>query len=222
MQEYCCIGVLMNNLFVIDNWYSNFDEIRAKALAAEYEERQGVRPVAEVWPGHHSKHRYVAHDKLNEFARIVGKKLYWHDTGTSQLFRYSPLKETKWHTKVHIDPTDWVGVVYLNTPEQARAHEDCGTNFYRHKETNTEYVTGSFNDYYQYITRDGWKMDRWDELIRVPMKSNRMVIFNGRHWHSHGGNFGTTVEDSRLIHLYLLNEAPVLPGMSEEGAHFYG
>jgi hypothetical protein len=208
-------------LFIVDDFYSNFDEVRQAALNAEYENKKGERPKAEVWPGYHSKFRHERPDACAEIARLIGKRLYWHDSGTCQIFRYSPFKADRWYTKVHIDPTDWVGVVYLNTPEQARAHENCGTTFYRHRETNTEDCTENFETYYPLIIKDGWKADKWDTLISVPMKSNRLVVFQGRHWHSHSNNFGTTVEDSRLIHLYLFNEGEPPPEW-QIGSHFYG
>src|SRR5690606_11166195 len=45
---------------------------------------------------------------------------------------------------------------------------------------------------------------------------NRLVLFRPWYWHSHGENFGTTLEDTRLVQLFFFREGETLNLTSDE------
>jgi len=110
---------------------------------------------------------------------------------------------------VHIDPSAYSGVLYLSLPE----HCAGGTDFYRHKPTGLERVPADpiglaksgFDDVNQLVeevvNRDTTKPARWERVMRVPMRFNRLILFSPWLFHNSGPGFGDRPENARLVHL---------------------
>jgi uncharacterized protein DUF6445 len=82
---------------------------------------------------------------------------------------------------VHVDTPDFSAIVHLSR-EPAE-----GTYFYRHKKLNLERVSPEDNvrpEVRQAIEADTLNPDAWEMLYMIPMRYNRLLIFDGKYFHS--------------------------------------
>lgn len=108
---------------------------------------------------------------------------------------------------VHVDPTNltWAGVIYLTRPEDCRG----GTMLFRHLEggsdraplTPDELRTQGLANVGSLLQRDGSDTTKWQHLMTVPMRFNRLILYRPWLWHSAGESFGDSVENGRLVQL---------------------
>jgi hypothetical protein len=49
------------------------------------------------------------------------------------------------------------------------------------------------------MTADAKDLSKWEKVMTLPMRFNRLVLFRPWLWHSATAGFGTTPEDGRLI-----------------------
>lgn len=47
--------------------------------------------------------------------------------------------------------------------------------------------------------------EKWEKVMTIPMRFNRLVLFRPWYWHNAGAGFGTTAENGRLVQLYFFN-----------------
>jgi hypothetical protein len=115
---------------------------------------------------------------------------------------------------IHADDCLVGGILYLNLPK----HCQGGTSIFRHKATGlyafpTEEEQQSLDlaphgKYFDYFClQEGLDRSKWDEIMRVEMRPNRLVLIRGRLFHSHSWLFGDTLDNGRLVQLYFLNSA---------------
>ena len=207
--------MLEKNIIVIDDFHPNPELVRQFALSREY-----PAPKNHTYPGRNSmrSHEGVYYDE-EMHAKIelaVGRKLVPQDPATTGgdcgYFRIS-LAADAFEQDIHVDPgSDWGGVLFLNVGSQC--DPEAGTSFWRHKKMGSERVPrtpeeGRVFDYGSYeeirkniIYGDGLDRSLWDRYCFVPMKYNRLVLFDPYLWHSHGDNFGDTLENGRLVQLF--------------------
>lgn len=195
---------MQTNLIVIDDFLQNADQLREVGLQLSYPDIPGY------FPGRNSMER-INVDGLTELAsHAAGERLapvggdYSHGK-----FRIA-LEGDKGEGDIHFDfRATWSGVLFLNRPEDCQG----GTEFYRHKATGTlqapntqaELNAMGFGDYDELITRivreDGVHRDRWELEMKVPMRFNRLVLFNSWLWHTAGPSFGNSLQNGRFIYL---------------------
>ena len=113
--------------------------------------------------------------------------------------------------RMHVDGANyWSGIVYLNLPEHCRG----GTEFYRHKELDSDHAPLYDRDVAQYgydscatftqeLTRkDSNDPSKWEFTFAVPMRFNRCVLFRPWFWHTPSESFGDHPENARLIQMF--------------------
>jgi hypothetical protein len=200
---------MKTNIIVIDDFHSNPDEVRQFALNQEYPE-----PYDEyTYPGKNTEVGYYPEELHQKFENILQSKLT--PSKPNGYFRLS-LETDTFRQDVHVDPCwEWGAVCYLNTPEQAI--DEGGTSFWIHNKTQMEFCPTNqpeANHFGYSVPKEAWwttiygeGLDRskWTRYFLSPMKYNRLVIFNTRLWHSHNYNFGTTLENGRLVQLFFFN-----------------
>lgn len=110
---------------------------------------------------------------------------------------------------VHIDPCAFSGILYLSLPQHCRG----GTDFFRHKATGLDRVpveaaevrAAGFADHNalveQVVNRDTFHAARWERVMRVPMRFNRLILFSPWLFHNSAPGFGTEVRNGRLVQL---------------------
>lgn len=110
---------------------------------------------------------------------------------------------------IHHDDYDYIGIVYLNTPDQY--DEDDGTLFLSHTETGIDYMDeerfGNHDTYRggtidDYTDKDEYNLDKWTTKMFVPMKFNRLVLFEPRYYHTASRLFGDSRESGRLVEVF--------------------
>ena len=116
--------VMEVNAYIVDNFYSNVDEVREFALQQDF----GVRGN---YPGQRTE-PFLNQSVMNTIESILepqwGKIIDWGDEYTGA-YQYTTAKERSW---IHCDHTTrWAGVCYL-TPN---APLSAGTGLFKHKET---------------------------------------------------------------------------------------
>jgi hypothetical protein len=203
---------MKTNIIIIDDFYENPYEIRQYALSLNYPEPQD----GYTYPGKNSDGEYYNEEvhtkienRLGQYVESVKQK------GQSGYFRLSTKSES-FQQDIHVDPIwDIGGVLFLNPPNQCEP--DAGTSFWIHNRLQIESVPrtpeeGRILGYPQYedvrrelIYGDGLDRSKWTCYCKVPYKFNRLVLFDPFLWHSHGTNFGTTKENTRLVQLFFLN-----------------
>jgi len=197
------------NVIVIDDFYSNPDEVREFALSVPYPEPEGEY----TYPGKNSDGSWYPDEVHKKFEDVAKEKLIPADR--NGYFRIS-LEGVTHKQDIHVDPAwEWGAVLYLSDPKDCV--DEGGTSFWRHKTLKSENIpkTDEEAQFYGYPTYkecwwttvygDGQHREKWDRYYLCPMKYNRMVLFRTHLWHSHSHNFGTTLENGRLVQLFFFN-----------------
>ena len=143
--------------------------------------------------------------------------------GTSHGHCRLTLAGDKGASGVHVDPCFYSGILYLSLPEHARG----GTDFFRHRPTGLDRVPttdlalleSGFSDVNDLVERvvnaDTLKPARWEKVMTVPMRFNRLVLFSPWLFHNAAPGFGRSGADGRLVMLLFFAQgrpSPDAPG----------
>ena len=200
---------MRRSIIVLDDFYSDPDRIRNIALNSTYPPPDS----GYTYPGKNSEDNYYPLELHNKFESILNRKLT--PAQPNGYFRLS-LESDSYRQDVHVDPTwEFGAVCYLNTPEQVI--DEGGTSFWIHNKTKMETCPQTDEEarYYGYssgkevwwttVYGEGLDRSKWTRYLLSPMKYNRIVIFRANLWHSHNYNFGTNLQDGRLVQLFFFN-----------------
>jgi len=114
---------------------------------------------------------------------------------------------------VHIDPASYSGILYLSRPEDCARPDAGGTDFFRHRRTGLEAVpqdpariaASGYNDVNALIedvvNKDTTSPAKWERVMRVPARFNRLLLFSPWQFHNAASGFGREAEDARLVML---------------------
>lgn len=188
---------------VVDDFLTEPQTMRADALALEYPDLKGP------FPGRNSRQRLELSGLTETVSALTGERLRPLDPPMSHMKCRITLASDPAEAQVHIDPGYWSGILYLSRPEDCRG----GTRFFRHKATGTERApltldecrAMGFSDakamQTAMIERDGKIASRWEQVMEVPMRFNRLVLLRPWLWHTAGPGFGRGLDDGRLIYV---------------------
>lgn len=208
------------SIIVVDDFYGEPENIRERALDLDY-------PVPETAPNFAGRNSVQpipprgldqAISKLvNE--PVIGVRQFGHGRYRLSLAR----DDASRRFYVHVDAgAYWAGVLYLTRPE----HCHGGTEFYRHKRLGTdrapiyahEMAAIGAKNYREaaepIIAEDSADLTKWDHLMTVPMRFNRLILLRPWLWHAAGPSFGDSPQNGRLVQLFFfgLAERPETPG----------
>ena len=108
---------------------------------------------------------------------------------------------------------------YLSLPEHCRG----GAEFFRHRRTGLERVpqtaahiaAAGYADINRLIEEvvnaDTTKPSRWERVMTVPMRFNRLILFSPWMFHDAAPGFGDRPENGRLVHLMFFAAAAQSP-----------
>jgi hypothetical protein len=211
--DYRVAGVttVHQSLIIIDDALNEAERLRELALSMSYPQRA----ANDFFPGRNSE-RSIRIELLEALAmQVTGEKLVPTCDHYGK-FRLS-LAGDQGRGGIHVDQCHWSAILYLSHDE----HSTGGTDFYRHKETNSEHAPythshlkrwgyTSYQDFVDRVSRPQAKdMSKWEHVMQVPMRFNRLVLFRPWLWHNAGPGFGTSPADGRLIHLLFFNNADI-------------
>jgi hypothetical protein len=206
---------MLNRYLIIDDFYSNPDEIVKVALES---------PKEEGTPDGHERGLITTKFFLGQPLRELFQKLTLENsiassTNANGRILFSQSADTVGF-QVHCDfrmNTVWTGVIYLS-----REHpEDVeGTCFWKHLRTGLEvapttadglarYGWSSFDELDTCMETEGRDESLWEKTLTVPYRFNRLVLFRPWQFHSHGPAFGDSLESARKVQtLYFGNPQP--------------
>lgn len=176
------------SLLIIDNFYSNPDNVRNFALTQSFHVK-GNFPGSRTISFLTQDVKDVIQDHIINFA---GKVTDWQtDSGYTGSFQITTAQDRTW---IHSDySTTWAGVCYL-TPN---APHTSGTGFFRHKETgNWKNVQGDY---------EGYDYTKWDLFDIVGNRYNRLVLYRADMFHASLDYFGTDLQNGRLFQTFFFN-----------------
>ncbi len=190
------------SFLVIDDFLENPDGMREQALGLEFPDQPGP------YVGRNSKQAANLPGLDQYVSQLVGERLKpIHPPQSHGKFRVT-LAEHDETPAIHIDPSQWSGILYLSRPEDCQG----GTEFFRHKKTGLD--CAPFNDaaaraegfasqadaMAQTLEADALNHDAWDKIMEIPMRYNRLLLLRPWLFHTSGKGFGTTLENGRLIY----------------------
>lgn len=179
-------------MFIVDNFYTNPDEIRNFALTqAEFKEDLNW------YKGLRSTQSYRTLQHKQAFENIIGEQITkWDEYDVNGCFQITRSHDQQVY---HYDLQKWAAIIYL-TPN---APIESGTRLMKSRTNGTRHsselnVDDAFNGNFY----DGTKFDIVDSAANI---YNRLIIMDARCIHSAGPYFGATPEDGRLIHLFFFD-----------------
>jgi hypothetical protein len=191
------------SLIIVDDFLDDPLPLRNAALRLDYPDLTGA------FPGRNSVQRINIEGLDQAVSRVVGEPLRGQEHPQSHGKCRITLANDLGRARVHVDPSHWSGILFLSRPEDCRG----GTEFFRHKATNTERAPYNNEEAARYgypsakemvdriISDDGKDDDKWEMSMRVPMRFNRLILLRPWLWHTAGENFGDSIENGRLVYL---------------------
>jgi len=190
------------SLIVVDDFLREPEVVRERALGLSYENSGS-------YPGRNSIERIKLEGLEDQVSSIVQEPLCEPVPLQSHGKCRLTLASDDHLARIHVDPSFWSGILYLNRPEDCQG----GTEFYRHIPTGTDRVPPTiaginamgYASYpemsAQILDQDAGDRSKWELTMTVPMRFNRLVLLRPWLWHTSGPGFGDTVENGRLVYL---------------------
>jgi hypothetical protein len=192
---------------VVDDFFSDFDKARTAALECDFQQRGKAFSYRYADPP-----SWLEDEGVSRIAEILGEEVR-DDFLESHLLQATTADweaNLKRGARVHIDEVRWVGVAYLNEPDQCSG----GTSFYEHRATRFRHyqqLAGLPSDVVAGVLADGGDVARWREIIAVGMVPNRLVLFDPGQFHQAQNFFGDDASTARLTHHFYFKHIPIAP-----------
>lgn len=193
---------MLPSLIVIDDFLK--DPLNARAQAIEL--LKSPLPNKGNYPGTMTSQPLPLAGVDEAVSRIVRMPL-GPQTGTLHGHCRLTLKTDKGRSGIHIDPAHYSGILFLTEDKDCKG----GTDFFRHKRTGlervprtaTELAESGYSDpnvlIEEVVNKDSTIMTRWERVMRVPMRFNRLILFSPWLFHNAAPGFGETAQNGRLI-----------------------
>jgi len=188
---------------IIDDFLDNAQQLRELALKANFPYPKD----STYFPGRNSEKATLIPELDKIISDVVGERLKPMPGTSHGKFRLA-LENDKGDANIHVDNCHWSAILYLTPDEYCQG----GTDFYHHKATQTDHAPYTaehlekmgLTDFRQVwdeiLLKDTNDFDKWQHLMNIPMKFNRLVLFRPWLYHNAGISFGNSVEDGRLIY----------------------
>lgn len=152
----------------------------------------------------------------SELSRLVKSNIV-SPTGKFGILRLITAADKVPLVNIHVDPYEWAGLLYLTQPKYCKG----GTSFYRYKPTGwdsapspVELKVAGFKDLDDFIIKSSKSQSRWEEIMQVPMKFNRLIVYRANQFHAatpEGKNknpgFGKGLKNGRLTMNFFFDSA---------------
>jgi len=201
---------MMQKLIIVDDFLNNPQQLRDLGLAQDY---PGMEEDT-YFPGKNSKFAQPINGLTEQISQIVGEPLRVAEGAAHSKFRLA-MEGDIGTAGVHIDDAHWSAMLYLSKPEDCRG----GTDFFRHIPTDTDHAPLSQEDFIKTgVTSVEQLWDdilwphtndrsKWEHLMRVPMRYNRLILFRPQQWHDAGPGFGDCPENARMVYMMFFKSA---------------
>ena len=191
------------SVLIFDNVLPDPHGVREVAKRLDYPDVEGTN-----FPGRNSAQRITTDELDRRIEAAIGERISPMPGQAHGKFRLT-LASDAGKAGVHIDDSQWSGILYLSTNDVCEG----GTDFFRHKRTGTDnllmsrqqmaelgWTPETMNDEVRKIlATDTLSPEAWELTMRVPMVFNRLLLFRPWFWHTAGPGFGSTFDDGRLV-----------------------
>ena len=201
---------MIRSYLIIDDFLDDPKQLRDMAAQVGFPERDEQTN----YPGRNADRRILIDGLDNAVSGLVGEHLV-PTPGTSHgKFRLTLGSDTG-KAAVHIDSSHWSGILYLTLPE----HCHGGTDFYRHIPSGMDHAPytpehlarAGLNDMSEVgeklLLADTNDPDKWEHIMNLPMRYNRLVLFRPWLYHNAGPGFGDSLDNGRLIYPLFFDRA---------------
>ncbi|MFM1897503.1 MAG: hypothetical protein RLZZ385_2577 [Pseudomonadota bacterium] len=200
---------MLNRYIIVDDFYSNPDELVRVALKSLKEEDSPTGNYAGVMTTEY----FLGAESREVFQKLTLEPSINSSTNANGRLRFTRANDSfKFHIHYDVDvQTRWAGVVYLSKNHP----KTDGTCFWRHLRTGLEvapntpegfakYGWKDFNDLKAFLETEGLDESLWEKTFSIPYKYNRLVLFRPWLLHSPGPAFGDTLESCRIVQTLFL------------------
>ena len=195
---------MLNRFIIVDDFYSNPDQLVEVALKSMKEEDSPTGNYAGVMTNEY----FLGAESREVFQKLTLEPTINSSTNANGRLRFTKANDTfKFHIHYDVDvQTKWAGVVYLSKNHP----KTDGTCFWRHLRTGLEiapntpegfakYGWRDFHDLKRFLETEGLDESLWEKTFTIPYKYNRLVLFRPWLLHSPGPAFGDTLATSRIV-----------------------
>lgn len=201
------------SMIIVDGFLQDPDEYRTAAMRLSFPED----PTPKGYPGRNSANRLIMDGFDQAVSAIVGEPLAPNTAAGHGRARIT-LAGDEGGADIHIDPCYWSAILYLTKPEDCQG----GTGFFRHRETGTERALLEPEDlatlgvstreeanviFNRILLEDSKDHSKWEQIMQVPMRYNRLILLRPWLWHTATPGFGNSLETGRLIQVFFYNQA---------------
>lgn len=198
---------MRKNLIVIDDFFPDPDRIRRSALKKRFNGPDPGSKSIFVGTGYVPPLPF-ARRIMGELAGRIGNDVSYRRQSVKFLVSTAKnFNAERARAYVHDDSCDWTGFICLVPCER----KGLATRFFKHKETglcglhDQLELAGIFRRYgcdfegmKRLIYRHSTRLSKWEEIGRVGLVYNRLILFNGRFFHAASDGFGTRKGDAKL------------------------
>jgi tetratricopeptide (TPR) repeat protein len=209
------------DLHIIDDFLPDPDSYRQQALTQTFHQ---TRYAGQNYPGRQTDGQ-ACQTIMQALADQLGKtiKFISPDNGS---YRISFADSTA-RTDIHVDNESgdafatYAAVLYLNLPQQCQG----GTQFWQHTPSNwvgrppdQQVRAAGYANFKSFQQRHLPRQEQgvmfnqlsqmhqqWRQVLEVPMRQNRLILYRGDFFHSIGQVFGHSMEDGRLVQLFFFD-----------------
>lgn len=193
---------MIRSYLIVDDFLDNPEQLREMAAKLDYP----VLPEKTNYPGRNASRRVTVEGMDAAVSNLVGEPLV-PTPGTSHAKFRLTLGTDTGKAAVHIDGSHWSGILYLTLPEYCHG----GTDFYRHLPSGMDHApynedqlaAAGLDDFSEVgeklLLADTNDPDKWEHVMTLPMRFNRLVLFRPWLYHNAGPGFGDSIENGRLI-----------------------
>jgi len=208
---------MLNRYFIVDDFYANPEALVDNALRSM--NGSGLRGN---FSGVMTTNTYLSASHQKLFTQLLNEPSIDSSTELNGKIRFS--KADDGYTQhIHFDgglKTKWSGVVYLS-----KDHPKVeGTSFWKHLRTGLEEIPRSVEalarhgwksneDIRRFLETDGVNPSKWEKVLSIPYRYNRLVLFRPWMFHAPGDAFGNSLKSSRIVQtLFLGNQTSAAAG----------
>ncbi|MGW6406568.1 DUF6445 family protein [Streptomyces vinaceus] len=197
--------------WVLDDVLPDPDAVRERCLAKD-DWTEGYPHKPESWPGLRAMPG-LAPDELALVERLVRKvtgaqKIWAERPAGGGTFNHNCVQvvgEGESESRPHTDSRSlcrYAAVLYLNP----KVPKDCGTSFYRQSlpggALGGNQVIAPHNNLVDALGTRFVSPDSFTEDVRVPHRSNRLLLYSANLIHSATGYWGRTLEEKRMTAVF--------------------
>jgi hypothetical protein len=190
---------------IVDEFYDDPDQIRNFAVRCRYK-----KPLISSTPSLISDVRHPnTRETLTRIAALVDSEpdckiieelhRFWGQSGCGEFQLTLGHLDTMGQPHSHRSG-QWVGIIYLNTPEQCRGK--IGTYILRHNPSSLCHITQANEEQYEQLKKDAYDHSKWTVIAAPEMRYNRLLLFDSRYFHAMSAGFGDSPKTGRLIQIF--------------------